>query len=166
MVCTRIHPMPDSLLHLNHLRKLARPIMRRIRRRCRISTTSVKPQSLSVPQCMCSGTPQIPLPGQLSCTAATVNTNPGTGPNGNPLPYQVTPSTCYPSSIPVPLGAIDWTWSACAINSLAPTGSGGFLNSWNIPCGVGTQTPYENSIYPIWASGSQGCYASANAKCQ
>jgi len=97
--------------------------------------------------------PAIPPQGQTSCTPATVNTNTGNN------PYIVTPSNC--SSIPVPLGAIDWTWSACAINALAPAGSGAHTNSWFVQCGAGTQSTYENSVYPTWNS----CFKSKYGGC-
>jgi hypothetical protein len=95
--------------------------------------------------------PLIPPTGQSSCTGATVNTS--------TKPYTVTPSQC--ASIPVPLGAIDWTWSACAINALAPAGTGAHTNSWVVQCGVGSQTTYETSDYPKWGS----CFKSTFGGC-
>jgi hypothetical protein len=97
--------------------------------------------------------PAIPPAGQSTCTPATVNTN--TGKN----PYIVTPSNC--SSIPVPLGEIHWTWSACTINALTSPGPGAFTSNWIVQCGVGTQTTYETSVYPTWGS----CYKSAFGGC-
>jgi hypothetical protein len=96
--------------------------------------------------------PAIPPAGQQSCTPASVNTS--------TKPYTVTPSTCI--SIPVPLGAIDWSWNACSINALTSPGPGAFTSSWFVQCGVGTQTTYETSDYPKWTS----CYKSAFGGCQ
>ena len=96
--------------------------------------------------------PAIPPQGQQACTPATVNTSGVT--------YVSTPSNC--SSIPVPVGAIDWTWSACAINALAPAGAGGHTNWWFVQCGAGTQNTYATSTYPQWGS----CYQSQYGKCR
>jgi len=96
--------------------------------------------------------PMIPPAGQTSCTPSSVNTSES--------PYTVIPSNC--SSIPVPLGAIDWTWSACSINSFTSLGPGIYTSDWTVQCGVGTQTAYENSTYPTWTS----CAPSNNGACQ
>lgn len=89
----------------------------------------------------------IPVAGQSSCTAAWVDTS--TTPY-----YTAHASNC--SSIPVPLGSIEWKWSACAINSGA-----GASPSWFRYCGPGKLLAATPSDYPKWSS----CYVSSNADC-
>jgi hypothetical protein len=45
-------------------------------------------------------------------------------------------STCI--STPSPLGSVQWNWSACAINALAPAAGGGTTPSWFLQCGTGS----------------------------
>jgi hypothetical protein len=45
-------------------------------------------------------------------------------------------STC--TSIPIPLGSVQWGWSACAINALAPAAGSGTTPSWFLQCGTGS----------------------------
>lgn len=87
------------------------------------------------------------------CTPATVNTRQD--------PYVSSPSNC--TSIPIPLGAIKWTWSACAINELAPPAPGNTTPqpSWFRHCGAATKATYQNSEYPQWS----GCYVSSHGAC-
>ena len=69
--------------------------------------------------------------------------------------YTPHPSTC--SSIPVPLGSVQWTWSACAINSGVAVSP-----SWFIQCGPAAINNATTSGYPEWTR----CFSSANANCQ
>lgn len=89
----------------------------------------------------------IPPAGQTSCTPATTN-----------VTYKSTASTC--SSIPVPLGSIEWKWTPCAINTIPPppaaTGP-----SWVRKCGPGSISSGIASGYPTWTS----CHKSANGGC-
>ena len=85
------------------------------------------------------------LPG--GCTPATVDTS--------TRPYYTShPSTC--SSIPVPLGLVEWKWSACAIN-----GGAGPSPSWFKNCGPGKFYQATASGYPTWTS----CYVSTYGGC-
>ncbi len=86
------------------------------------------------------------------CTPATVNTS--------TTPYTANPITC--TSIPVPMGTIDWTWSGCAINGLASIAGGGHTNSWSVQCGKGSQSANQSSDYPTWNS----CYKSLYGGCK
>jgi hypothetical protein len=99
--------------------------------------------------------PAIPFSGQTSCTPATTIFNPQLG------IYQSTQSSC--SSIPVPLGSVQWAWSACAINALAPTAGGGAVSpSWSVQCGPAESSAPAASGYPKWTT----CVTSDLGACQ
>ncbi len=89
----------------------------------------------------------IPRTGQANCSPATTNTN-----------YVSTASTC--ASIPIPLGAVEWKWTPCAINTdpPPPAGTGPI---WVLKCGPGSVSPGTASGYPTWTS----CHKSANGSC-
>ncbi|WP_263416482.1 hypothetical protein [Terriglobus albidus] len=73
------------------------------------------------------------------------------------------------TSIPIPLGSVQWSWSACAINALAPAPGGGTTPSWFLQCGTGSgNTAGAGSGYPQWLSGTGpgGCATSDHANCQ
>jgi hypothetical protein len=91
--------------------------------------------------------PAIPGPGQTSCKTARVDTS--------QVPYLFFASTCL-GSIPVPLGKIEWKWSACAIN-----GGAGSTPNWGVHCGAAKPLPPGSSGYPEWST----CDSSRNAKC-
>lgn len=94
--------------------------------------------------------PAIPPVGNANCSPATTTFD-------NQLRiYHSTPSSC--ASIPVPLGKIEWSWSACTINQL--TASGG--PSWVKQCGPGKISAAVSTEYPQWST----CNSSDLAKCQ
>jgi hypothetical protein len=77
-------------------------------------------------------------------------------------PYKDHASTC--ASIPIPLGSVQWKWSACTINAGAGT-----KPNWFLQCGIESgNSAGTASGYPQWASGTGpgGCYVSNNANCQ
>jgi hypothetical protein len=78
----------------------------------------------------------------------------------NTKTYVSTPSNC--TSIPVPLGSVEWTWSPCVINEKAPLAGGGLPTpSWVVKCGPGgLYQPLANG-YPVWNS----CHKSDNGSC-
>jgi hypothetical protein len=82
--------------------------------------------------------PAIPPAGLQSCTPATTSLN-----------YVSTQSTC--ASIPVPLGSVEWKWSACTINQLAAP-AGVVTPFWIKQCGPGFSYPATTSGYPTWNS--------------
>jgi len=82
-------------------------------------------------------------------------------------PYIPHASTC--TSVPIPLGSVQWSWSACAINALAAAAGGGTTPNWNLYCGTGSgNSAGDASGYPEWSSGTGpgGCFVSDNGKCQ
>jgi hypothetical protein len=91
--------------------------------------------------------PAIPPAGQPNCTPATTSLN-----------YKSTASTC--ASIPVPLGSVEWKWSACTINQLAAP-AGVVTPSWIKQCGPGFSYPAAAGGYPTWNS----CDTSDIGKC-
>jgi hypothetical protein len=96
--------------------------------------------------------PAIPPSGQSTCTAAWIDTT--------TTPYTPHPSTC--SSIPVPLASVEWTWSACAINSLTAGPNGSPAPLWAVNCGQGGYSDPKPSGYPTWTT----CDASKFGKCE
>jgi IPT/TIG domain len=77
-------------------------------------------------------------------------------------PYVDHASTC--TSIPIPLGSVQWGWSACAINAGVSSEP-----SWFLQCGTGSgNAAGVASGYPHWASGTGpgGCSVSDNGNCQ
>ena len=80
-----------------------------------------------------------------------------------------TPHGSQCTSTPIPLGSVQWNWSACAINALAANGTGGTTPNWNLYCGTGSGiTTGVTSGYPEWSPGTGpgGCYKSPYANCQ
>jgi len=103
--------------------------------------------------------PAIPPTGQQTCTPAWTDTT--TSPY-----YTPHASTC--TSTPIPLGSVQWHWSACAINALAAAG-GEITPSWFKQCGTGSgNSSGVASGYPEWSSGTGpgGCSVSDKANCQ
>ncbi len=96
--------------------------------------------------------PAIPPSGHGNCSAAWVDTS--------TTPYTAHPSTC--ASIPVPLASVEWTWSACAINSLAAGPNGNITPAWAVNCGKGGYSQPVASGYPKWST----CNASKFGGCQ
>ena len=96
--------------------------------------------------------PTIPPSGQTTCTAAWIDTT--------TQPYTPNPSTC--ASIPVPLASVEWTWSACAINSLSAGPNSAPAPSWAVNCGKGGYAQPVASGYPTWTT----CDASKFGKCE
>jgi len=90
--------------------------------------------------------PAIPPAGQPTCATASVDTS--------TVPYTSHASTC--SSIPVPLGSVEWKWSACVINSGA-----GASPSWFSSCGPGYASLAAANGYPQWNT----CYVSLLGGC-
>jgi hypothetical protein len=83
--------------------------------------------------------PAIPPIGQETCTPASV------GANGVPAP-----STC--SSIPVPLGHIDWQWSGDAINTLSAA-TGDNNTTGHLLCGPTSVTKFVlDDSFPTWTN--------------
>jgi hypothetical protein len=83
------------------------------------------------------------------------------------LPYY-TPHASQCTSIPIPLGSVQWSWSACAINALASAG-GATTPSWFLQCGTGSgNSAGTASGYPQWAAGTGpgGCAKSDKGNCQ
>jgi|GEM_PF-3142586 hypothetical protein len=91
--------------------------------------------------------PAIPAGGQGSCTTAHVDTT--------TTPYTYIASTC--ASIPVPLGSVEWKWSACAVNHGA-----GSTPNWGVQCGAGKALTPVITDFPQWST----CDSSQNANCQ
>jgi hypothetical protein len=69
------------------------------------------------------------------------------------LPSGCTPATANQqsqcSSIPVPLGSVGWSFSGCAINTLATQGNG---TTWSLQCGLAAPSTAQSSGYPEWTN--------------
>jgi hypothetical protein len=74
--------------------------------------------------------PAIPSSEQSSCSPAAVGQQ----------------STC--SSIPVPLGLVEWGYSGCTINTLAMQDNG---TTWSLQCRLGAPLTSQSSGYPTWS---------------
>jgi hypothetical protein len=77
-------------------------------------------------------------------------------------PYKDHASQC--TSTPIPLGSVQWKWSACAINAGAGT-----KPNWFLQCGIGSgNSAGAASGYPQWKSGTGpgGCSVSDIGQCQ
>jgi hypothetical protein len=77
-------------------------------------------------------------------------------------PYTNHPSTC--ASTPIPLGSVQWKWSACAINAGVSASP-----SWFLQCGIGSGTTGGSTNgYPQWdpGTGPGGCHVTSLGPCQ
>jgi hypothetical protein len=93
----------------------------------------------------------IPPTGQQSCTPAYSYSvlDPATG----RLTFTSVPSQC--ASIPIPLSAVTWHWSGCAINTLAnQTESDGSTSTWlrstSNGCPKQTLGTPASATFPTW----------------
>jgi len=69
----------------------------------------------------------------------------------DPHTLVATPSNC--TSIPVPLSSVQWHWSGCAINTLAPQAVSTWVLSTTNGCPVQTlDSPQQSPSFPLWTS--------------
>jgi len=63
----------------------------------------------------------------------------------DPTTYHSTASTC--TSIPIPLGSAEWSWTGCAINTLVQQA---YPLTWIKQCGVSNLNASQSAGYPTW----------------